>query len=262
MFYHSSKNQPLHPVPFLGSSSVSKKPPSERLLGEDLDLQASLLEKRGFLLTRWCEYAVEQQDDSRAQALREEAIAVYRKSVVLLTATEEQTPLKQGLLKKRLARMLTNLGFHLSRVGRYDEAVQVLKQSIALKEQGYAEPGSLAASYGDLSQALIGLGRLEEASQYDELAMREITRLADAGDTIQQEASWMYQVNRGRLYVKLGRLDEAEALLQEAISKLPERWRMFRVFAAQTLREIEQQRTGKIAHPNEPLPFTTREDVV
>ena len=217
---------------------------------DEADLQASLLEKRGFLLMRWCEYAAEQQNLQLARTLREEAIAVDRQSIRLLTEAEVRTtPLKSGILKKRLARAQTNLGFHLRRIGQFGEATQILKQSIVLKEQGYTEPGSLAASYGDLSQALAGLGQLQEALHYDELAMAEISRLADAGDTIQQEAAWTYRVNRGRLYVKLGRLDEAEQLLLEAIPNLPERWRMFRVFAQQALDEIKQKRVSDVNAP-------------
>ena len=76
--------------------------------------------------------------------------------------------------------------------------------------------------------------------------MTEIKSLADAGDTVQQEAEWTYRINRGRLYVKLGRLDEAEHLLLEAITRLPERWRMFRVFGHEALNEIKRLRAGKM----------------
>jgi tetratricopeptide (TPR) repeat protein len=214
------------------------------LIKTDLDIHASLLEKRGFLLTDWCEYAEEQGYPQQASTLREQAIAVYQQSNALLTDTETQAqPLKRSMLKKRLARSLTNLGFHLSRLGQFEEAIPILRQSIVLKEEGNVEPGSLAASYGDLSQALLGAGQLAEAQRYDELAWNEIHRLADAGDTISQEATWVYHVNRGRLYMKLGRLDEADDLLHNALEHLPERWRMYRTFAKQARDEIALQRS-------------------
>jgi len=210
------------------------------LIATDPDLQASLLEKQGYLFTNWCEHAEELGDAQMAQILREQAIAVYRQSNQVLTEAEAHTtPLKSSILKKRLAKSLTNLGYHLNRVGQHEEAISVLLQSIDLKEAGFSDLGSLPASYGELSQALAEQGRFDEALHYDELALDHMQRLADSGDTVSGETIWIYRVNRGRLYVKVGRLTEARCLLEEAIEKIPERWEMYRMFARQALDEIK-----------------------
>jgi tetratricopeptide (TPR) repeat protein len=226
------------------------------LIQADPDLLSSLLEKQGYLFTNWCEYAEEQGDSQLAQELREQAIAIYRRSNALLREAEGRTtPLKSSILKKRLAKALTNLGFHLNRVGQFEEAKVVLGQSIALKEQGYTDTGSLPASYGELSQALAAQGQFEEALHYDELALAMIQRQADSGDTVSQETAWIYRVNRGRLYWMVGRVDEAVRLLLEALPHIPERWAMYRMFARQSLQEIGLQREQR----GEPLPqYDTR----
>jgi tetratricopeptide (TPR) repeat protein len=214
------------------------------LIKADPDLQTSLLEKQVYLLTNWCEQAENQGDTKFAQTLRERAIAACQQSNQLLTQAEAQaTPLKSSILKKRLAKSLTNLGFHLNRVGQFEKAIEVLWQSISLKKQGYTDVGSLPASYGELSQALAAVGRFDEALRYDELALDDIQRL---GDTVSQETAWIYRINRGRLYVKVGRLAEARCLLEEAIPKLPDRWEMYRMFGRQALDEIKQREGDQV----------------
>jgi tetratricopeptide (TPR) repeat protein len=218
------------------------------LIEGDPDLQASLLEKQGYLYTNWCEYAEELGDALLAQTLRERAIAVYRQSNQVLTEAEaDTTPLKSSILKKRLAKSLTNLGYHLNRVGQYEEAISVLLQSIELKEAGFSDLGSLPASYGELSQALAEQGRLDEALHYDELALEHMQRLADSGDTVSGETIWIYRVNRGRLFVKVGRLAEAKLLLEEALPKIPDRWEMYRMFARDALEEIRRQESSQVS---------------
>jgi tetratricopeptide (TPR) repeat protein len=218
------------------------------LIQADPDLLSSLLEKQGYLYTNWCEYAEEQGDLQLASSLRERAIAVYRHSQAFLSEAEGRTtPLKSSILKKRLAKALTNLGFHLNRVGQCEEAKEALYQSITLKEQGYTDTGSLPASYGELSQALAAQGQFEEALHYDELALTMIQRQTDS---VSQETAWIYRINRGRLYWMVGRVNEAMGLLLDALPNIPARWEMYRMFARQTLdqiRDLKEQR-------GEPLP--------
>ncbi len=120
-------------------------------------------------------------------------------------------------LKRRLARDLNQLGYHLNRIGRFAEALPLLEESIALKELGYMQFGSLAATCGEKAEALAGLGRFQEALLFDEKALVEVQRCANMGHTSSQEEVWIYHVNRGRLYLRLGRIAEAEQLLQEAL---------------------------------------------
>jgi tetratricopeptide (TPR) repeat protein/transcriptional regulator with XRE-family HTH domain len=211
-------------------------------LPSNVDLLASLLELHSLLLARQSDFAEEQGDMESAAEYREQAIKHYHECCRLLSTHEQTAPLTGIFLKKRLARSLTNLGYQLDRVGRYEEALPILEQSIALKEQGYVEPGSLAASYGEKSQALAGLGRLEEALRFDQLALDDIGRLANAGDSLSQEEIWIYLVNRACLYLQLGRVDEAEGLLKSALPNILPTRRSFYMLAKRTLAEIEQWR--------------------
>lgn len=108
-------------------------------------------------------------------------------------------------------------------------------------EQGYCNFGALAAAYGDMSQALMELGRLEEAIHFDEKAMTEVQRCADSDDAFSQNELWVYRVNRGQLYLRLGKIDEAEALLREAELHIqPDRY-VYRLFARRTIDDIERR---------------------
>ena len=55
-----------------------------------------------------------------------------------------------------------------------------LEQSRLLKEQGYVEPGSLAATYDELAQAHAGLGAFRDALRLCELALAENGRFAES----------------------------------------------------------------------------------
>ncbi len=211
------------------------------LLPSNLNVQVSLLEKRAMLFSKWSEYAEEQGDTETTKELQEQAIALYRQCCTLIATNEEQvSPLKNSNRKTRLARCLNNIGYHLNRIEQFEEALSFLEQSITLKEQGYLEPGSLAASHGEKSQVLAGLGRFQEALRFDEKAIAEVERLANNGYTLSQEEMWIYRVNRGRLYLRLGRVEEAERLLREALPRIQARRRIYRMFAEEALREIEQ----------------------
>src|SRR6266487_3996402 len=183
----------------------------------DPDLQAALHEVDALLLTRRSDFAEEQGEKQHASAYRVQAIQRYQEACDLLADYEQLPVLTASLWKKRLAKVTTSLGYHLDQLGRYEEALPVLEQSILLKEEGYVEPGGLSSCYGEKSQALAALGRFEEALRYDTLAVEEVERLARAGETLSQEDLWIYLVNRACLYLQLQRVDEAEQLLQEAI---------------------------------------------
>lgn len=208
----------------------------------DPDLQAALHEVEVLLLTRRSDFAEEQGEKQHATAYRVQAIHLYQEACDLLAGYEQLPALAASLWKKRLAKVSTSLGYHLDQIGRYEEALPILEQSILLKESGFVEPGSLASSYGEKSQALAALGRFEEALHYDILAVEEVERLARAGDTLSQEDRWIYLVNRAYLYMQLQRVDEAEQLLRQAQSHIALTRRNFSVLAEQTLKEIEAWR--------------------
>lgn len=209
----------------------------------NLDLRVSLLEKRAWLFGTWCEHNAEQRNRLAARTLREQAILLYEQCITILSESQDQVvPRRSHFLKKRLARALNNLGYHLNRKGQYKEALHILEQSIDLKERGYSEVDTLADAYGEKAEALAGLGRYQEALMFDEKALTEIQRLANTGHTPSQEEIWVYRVNRGKLYLRLGRIEEAEQLLKEALPHICPRRRMYRMFAKDALEEIEQWR--------------------
>ncbi|MBV9689628.1 MAG: DUF1704 domain-containing protein [Ktedonobacteraceae bacterium] len=209
----------------------------------DVDLETDVLEERASLLSGWSAYLEQQGEAQQARSFRDQCIAVYRQCCDSLTRHNEVSSLQCHRLMKRLAAFLNNLAYHLNRNGQFAEALQAEEQSITLKEQGYRQFGGLAASYGEKSQILAGLGRFREALQFDEMAIADAQQSADANHTFSQEDLWIYYVNRGRLYLRLGRVEKAELLLQEALSQGTDTSRRsYRMFAKEALDEIDQWR--------------------
>ncbi|HVB72390.1 MAG TPA: AAA family ATPase [Ktedonobacteraceae bacterium] len=206
------------------------------------DVQASLLAQYAWILARWSEYLEEQEAIEKVQPMREKAIVLYKQCCTILSTAHEASPLKDRLLRKRLSAYLNYLGYQLTRNGQAAESLPLLEQSIKLGEQGYCNFGALAAAYGDMSQALMELGRLEEALAFDEKALAEAKRCADSGDALSKNELWIYYVNRGRLYLRIGKIEEAEQLLQEAKPHIQSDRNVYRMFAESAIKEIKQRR--------------------
>jgi tetratricopeptide (TPR) repeat protein len=205
---------------------------------------ASLLGRKALLFGTWSEYAQEQGHQQEAHALREQAIAVYRQCIARWQESEAQAPqAKRSTLKYRRARQLNDLGYYLRKHGQVQEALEVIQQSLKLKADGYVEPGSLATSYGEKAQCLAALGRFREALHFDQLAVDDI-RQAAAGNSVLQDDMWVYLVERASLYLRVGRIDEAEALFQEASSHIGDDRRSHRTQARDGLAELQQWRAS------------------
>jgi tetratricopeptide (TPR) repeat protein len=222
------------------------------LLTTDLELHAMLLSKQALLSGKWSDYAKAQDCPEEARKRREQAIENYQQSIRLIRTLEQDArvaPLQKRTLKKKLASFLNSLSYHLNRVKRFEEALPAAEQSVELQEEGYANFGLLAASYGELSQILAELGRFRDALSFDEKARVEIQRCANTGDRWSQEEVPIYFVNQGRLRLRLGHAEEAERLLEEARSQIHDRRKIYRIFAKEALMEIEQMRHS--AHPHQ-----------
>jgi tetratricopeptide (TPR) repeat protein len=208
------------------------------------------------VLCKWCErpcQRVEEQGNGY-EAKRKLACSVenYQQCIALLRLEEQkanQCSLRRNTLKKKLATFSNNLSYQLNRMGRFEEALVMVEQGIELKEQGLVDFGALAPSYGEKSQILAALGRFQEALCFDEKARGEVKRCADTGERMSQEEIWIYQVNQGRLYLRLGYLDEAEQILREALPQIHVRRKIYGMFAKEALMEIEQMRRS--AHPHQ-----------
>jgi len=215
------------------------------LLVAEPELHATLLMKKAALYNRWGAYFQLQNKWEEGQLMREQTISLYEGSRSLFTQLEHQLgdgTLRQSTIKKKLATCLNNLAYQLNVMGHYESALQIVEKCLALKKEGFADRESLAATYGEKSQILAALGRFREALQFDEQARLEIQHCADSGDTMSQEEIWTFQVNQARLLLLLGRVDEAEQLLQEAESKIHERRRHYQVIAQEALQEIKHGR--------------------
>jgi tetratricopeptide (TPR) repeat protein/DNA-binding SARP family transcriptional activator len=217
------------------------------LCATNMDLRASLLEKQALIFSIWCSYAEEQGNQEQESRLRDQAIALFQQSAWMLATHNEPRTLESALLKKREAFALNYLGYHLYRIGHYNEALQALHQSLDLQEQGYGEVDGLPACYGDLSLTLIALGRFREALHFDEKAYTEAERLAKAGHTSSRKEVWVYHINRGYLYLRLGRVHEAKALIQEALPHIALHRRIYTMLGEQAKKEIEEWRRNAVS---------------
>lgn len=222
------------------------------LLTTDFELHAMLLSKRAWLFRKWSEYAQAQNHLDEATSLRKSSLESYERCVHLLHESERETniaALRKFTLKKKLATFLNNLSCRFSEMGRFEEALQAIEQCIELQKQGHVDFGDRASSYGEKSQILMHLGRFQEALYFDERARTEVKHCATTGDTRSQEEIWIYQINQGRLYLRLGRIDEAEHLLRAATPHIADRRKVYRLFAKESLMEIEQMQRS--SHPHQ-----------
>jgi DNA-binding SARP family transcriptional activator len=206
---------------------------------EHPQLQTGLIQEQALLLGEWCDYLLEQQEKEQASAMREQAIALYRQCVTRFSAMKTSLSVVESIRKKALAYTSAFLGYHLNQIGRPEEALPVIQQALDIHKQKYGHTSILADSYSEKAQALMALGHFQEALLCDEQAMTEIHRWAKERDIHSQNDVWTYQVNRGRLYVRLGRMEEAEQLLLEAEPRLSESRRNYRMFAKEALEEIK-----------------------
>jgi tetratricopeptide (TPR) repeat protein len=212
---------------------------------DDPEAIATLHAMSARLLGTWSDDAGEQGNQQEALALRRQAAAILQQCVDTMVALEERSPhwtVRQSNLKYRRARYLTNLGYHLGILGSYEQALSAQEESIGLKKAGYAERGSLAAALGEKAQVLTRLGRFQEALDFDQQAHDELQGLAGAGHASASVEKWVYQVDRACLYLRLGRVDEAERLLQEAECRILDRRKEYRIKAQKALFEIEEWR--------------------
>jgi len=212
--------------------------------------QTGMIQEQALLLGVWSDYLLEQHETEQASTMREQTIVLYHQSATRFAELKTSSPVAESMRKNGLAYASAYLGYYLNQAGRHKEALQMIEQALHFHEQGYGYTCILADSYSEKAQALMALGRFQEALRFDEQAITEIHRWAEGGDIRSQDDVWTYQVNRGRLYVRLGRMEEAEQLLQEAEPRISQSRRIYRMYAKQALEEIAQwrQQTGTARH--------------
>ncbi len=220
---------------------------------------ASLLSKQAAFLGAWSDYAREQHEDRRARALREQAITLYRRCIAIWEEVEEHNPPgKQSGSRYNRAWFLNDLAYYLRQQGRFEESLAAIEQDILLESAGYSRPGSLATAYGEKAQILAALGHYLEALRFDRLAVEQIQQEAVvSGNEGLKRDVWMLLAERGHLYLRIGRLKEAQSLFEQAADNLSDDRRSQRILAEVGLTEIQQWRHTS---PNEQLDWrwTTR----
>lgn len=188
---------------------------------------AELLDRRAYILGRWGDFqdaqAKKEQNEELAATLREEtfrlrqeAVTVHQQCIALLRQYERfASPIEQSHIRFKRARLLNDLAYYQRTTRQLEEAKQSMKECLKLKEAGFVVPGSLAVSYDDYGQLLGQLGSLQEALAYSNRALQIMQKLVDEGQSSAPREKGMFLVNRGKLLLLLGRLDEAKALLRE-----------------------------------------------
>lgn len=115
------------------------------------------------------------------------------------------------------AACLGHLGELLSRIGRADEAVPLLRRAVALRERQLGpQDAALAAPLGDLALAL---RRQEAYAEAEPVGRRALALLERAGDADGERAAGVLD-NLAQVLQHTGRSDEAEPLMRRAVALL------------------------------------------
>jgi tetratricopeptide (TPR) repeat protein len=175
-------------------------------------------QKQGYPLETiaWCRRAIDAAEASGAQEALAQAFYVLDWAYAALGRFEEMVYSQRALAiyeelgdLERQAIILNNLGVYAHRRGRWGESIDLYEGA----QQAWEKAGDRwAASFAVLNRAevLLDQGRLGEAEPLLQESLR-IARASRSGSRIADAAGYY-----GRLLARLGRFDEAQALLAEA----------------------------------------------
>lgn len=190
---------------------------------------AELLDRRAFVRGRWGDYqdaqAKKPEEPGMAEHLRleafqhrQEAVAIHQQCIDLLLQCERfASPIEQSRIRFKRARLLNDLAYYQRCVGLLAEARLSMKECLRLKESGYVVPISLAVSYDDFSQLLSELGAFQGAKSYSDRSLQIVQEQIAGGNRSALHEKGMFLINRGKLFLLLGQLEEAGALFKEGI---------------------------------------------
>ncbi len=212
---------------------------------EQVDMLAPLLKTRAHALNAQGEREEEQGNRDTATRLKEEALRVDLQCVELLRGCEGVVPhRKQSTVRYHLARTLNEVGYFLVNLKRGEEALKALEESIDLKRQGYVQAGSMAMTVGEAGQALKLVGRFQEALRCNEQALEETQQFAASGHATAQGDVSVHLVDRARLLLRVGNLQEAERLVNDALPHIRDSRSVYRDRAQEVLKEIADCRAA------------------
>ena len=188
-----------------------------------------LLDRRAYVLGRWGDFqdaqSKKEPDKASAKKLQEEAynhwqnaVEVHQQCIDMLRTSERfSSPVEQSHIRFKRARLLNDLAYYRRCIGQLEEAKQAMGECLKLKELGFAWTNSLAVSYGDYGQLLGQLGYYQDALTYSDRALQIVQKIIDDGDTSSLQEKGMQLVDKGKLLLLLGRLDDAKAHFIEGI---------------------------------------------
>jgi tetratricopeptide (TPR) repeat protein len=191
---------------------------------------AELLDRRAYVRGRWGDYLDSQSrnepDEILVRKLRDEACRYWQEAVevhehcidVLRSSERFASPIQRSHIRFKRARLLNDLAYYRRCVGLLEEARQAMWECLELKEVGLAWTNSLAVSYGDYGQLLGQLGQYQDAVPYANRALQIVQKIIDDGDISALPEKGMQLIDKGKLLLQLGHLDEAKALFKEGIT--------------------------------------------
>ena len=214
-----------------------------------------LSDQRAYVLGRWGDYqdGLVKQDPEGDQAARlraaslvhwQEAADIHQLCAEELFRHERfASRLQQSRIRFKRARLLHDLAYYRRCAGQLEQAKLAMEACLALKEAkdaSYSGKNSLAGSYGDYGQLLSQLGSYQDALWYSDRALLLVQQLLDEGDCSVVKQQGMLLVEKGKVLLLLGRLEEAKALFLEGSRLVAGTARdVYTEHAAEGLRQIE-----------------------
>lgn len=200
------------------------------------------LELRAYVVGRWGDAQDAGGLKEEATRLRQACVDENLQCVAILGQCElSASLLQQSYILFKRARHLNDIACYQHSLGHLEEEEQAMKECLDIKERELTLPGSLAVSYGNYSQLLGDLGFFREALVYSGRALQIVRKLVDTSLLFQKEKG-LQLINRGKLLLLLGHLDESKACFEEGIPLVEGTSRRYSVVAAKKgLRFIERQ---------------------
>jgi hypothetical protein len=187
---------------------------------------SSFLQYQSYVLLKWNEYEemlelrepLQRHGELARKYLLEEGVDILRQCIDLLRESKySASHIKKSTIEYRLARRLTDFASYGGKLGLNDETVEnALEESIDLKKRGYAALGSLAMAYGEYAQFLATRGQIQKALFYRDLSLQEIEQLFVSKRPSALRERAVLQIDGAYLLLLVGRLDEAQQILEEA----------------------------------------------
>lgn len=183
---------------------------SESMLRRSLDLgRRQLGEEHPEVAKRWNNLGLIEDEHGRTA----ESQQCFRRAIEIMRKHPEYD-------QSVLADMLQNIGVSAINDHQPEQAIAWLQEAIEVGAlPGNSKPGDQAQRRGLLGEALVSIGRLDEAQPLIEESLAEMR--AELGET--SHRTIIAKSRMGDFFLGTGRLDEAQPLLEEVFAELMKR---------------------------------------